>query len=536
MRTKRIGVILAAAGLATVMGMAGCGGMGQTTEQLALPREGTEQNGDAGQDTTGDKTSGGVGSSGEGEASGGEEALGENGGNASADGIARQVQAPERYEAELSEEALTVRVDAEVVLPEGEGFKQYKVTGRPFAQEDLDAVKRVILKDAPLWCRDREAMEGSNGFTSGEIRERIEALKEKAAENPGAVVNDGKEETYEEKIAMWEGLLAAALDEPVIQDVEAVVPYVEKTSQGQDTWEENFLEGNATVDGENYWLVLDNNFQSDWMWAQMEVRSEDRSVGDAWVKIEEEDIPAGLDRQQIREKAQALALEMGFSDFAPAGEEFFQAFTESAEEEETIPGAIGYGIHFARVLDGIPVTYTHDPGQTVDGDLAVWPYESLHMVFDEKGLTDFVWVNPCDIEKKSDEDVFLMPFSDIQDIFEEMIFQKYGWLAKSGDASASFVISEVRLGYMRVRDETGAGEGSMVPVWDFFGSQTLTYADEIEAKIASGELTYKDGKIFNASGEPVQTENFSYVTSGSYESFLTIEATNGRIIVRGIGR
>ena len=166
MRTKRIGVILAAAGLAAVMNMAGCGGMGQTTEQLALPREGTEQNGDSGQDTT-DKTSG------EGEASGGEADLGENGGNASADGIARQVQAPERYEAELSEEALTVRVDAEVVLPEGEGFKQYKVTGRPFAQEDLDAVKRVILKDAPLWCRDREAMEGSNGFTSGEIRERI---------------------------------------------------------------------------------------------------------------------------------------------------------------------------------------------------------------------------------------------------------------------------------------------------------------------------------------------------------------------------
>ena len=139
MRTKRIGVILAAAGLAAVMNMAGCGGMGQTTEQLAVPKEGTEQNGDAGQDTT-DKTSG------EGEASGGEAALGENGENVSADGIARQVQAPERYEAELSEEALTVRVDAEVVLPEGAGFKQYKVTGRPFAQEDFERVKRVLLR------------------------------------------------------------------------------------------------------------------------------------------------------------------------------------------------------------------------------------------------------------------------------------------------------------------------------------------------------------------------------------------------------
>ncbi len=529
MRTKRIGVILAAAGLAAVMNMAGCGGMGQTTEQLAVPKEGTEQNGDAGQDTT-DKTSG------EGEASGGEAALGENGGNVSADGIARQVQAPERYEAELSEEALTVRVDAEVVLPEGAGFKQYKVTGRPFAQEDFERVKRVLLKDAPLWTRDREAMKGSNGFTRAEIEERIAELKSKAGGNQAAVENDGKKETYGEKIAMWESLLDFAPEEPVIRDVEAVVPYVEKTSQEQDTMEENILEGNATVDGENYWLVLNNNFQSDWLWAQMEVRSLGRSVGDTWVKIEEESVPAGLDRQQIREKAQALALEMGFSDFAPAGEEFFQAFTEGAEEEETIPGAIGYGIHFARVLDGIPVTYTHDPGQTVDGDLAVWPYESLHMVFDEKGLTDFVWVNPCDIEKKSDEYVFLMPFSDVQDIFEEMIFQKYGWLSKSGDVSASFDVDEVRLGYMRIRDETGSGEGSMVPVWDFFGTQTLTYADEIEAKIASGELLYKDGQILAASGEPAQPEDFSYVSSGSYESLLTIDATNGRIVDRGIGR
>ena len=35
MRTKRIGVILAAAGLAAVMNMAGCGGMGKSPLQIA---------------------------------------------------------------------------------------------------------------------------------------------------------------------------------------------------------------------------------------------------------------------------------------------------------------------------------------------------------------------------------------------------------------------------------------------------------------------------------------------------------------------
>lgn len=535
MRTRKTGRILAAAGLAAMMmSMAGCGGAGQTTEQLAVPKEGTGQ--DA---ASGFGENGGEGQARDANADGtaGEEAAsGENGPGTSPDGITRQVQAPQRYEAELTGGALTVRVDAEVILPQAKGFLPYKVTGRPFIQEDLDRVKSVLLKDAPLWTRDMEAMEGSNGFTRAEIEEKIAELKSRAGGNQAAVLNDGKKQTYGEKIAVWESLLDFAPKEPVIRDVEPVVPYVEKTSPEQDTFGENFLEGNATVDGQDYWLVLNNDFQSDWPWVQMDVRSTDRSVGDAYVKLEQAQVPAGLDRQQITEKAKALAAEMGFSDFAPVGEEFFQAFSENEQTQETIPGAIGYGIHFARVLDGIPVTYTHDQGLTVDGDQTSWPYERLDMVFDEKGLTDFVWVNPCEIEKKSEEAVFLMPFSDIQDIFEEMIFQKYGWLSKSGDVSASFDIDEVRLGYMRIRDEGVSGEGSMVPVWDFFGTQTLTYADEIEEKIASGELLYKEGEILTAAGEPAQPEDFSYVSSGSYESFLTVDATNGRIIDRGIGR
>lgn len=527
MRTKRIGIYFAAAALAAMM-MSACGGAGQTTEQLAAPKAGTEQSGVSGSGEDAD--------AGQAQNGSGDEGLGGNGKSVPADGIKGQVQAPDRYETELSKGALTVRADAEVFLPEGEGFLQYKVTGRPFAQEDLDKVKKALLKDAPLWTRDADAMEGSHGFTRSEIEERIEELKGRAAGNQGTVVKDGTEETYGDKITMWQELLASAPEEPVIREVAAVVPYVKKMSPEEDTMEENILEGNATVDGEDYWLVLNNNFQSDWLWAQMDVSSVKRSVGNAYVELDEASVPSGLSIEQVRESAAALVKEMGFSDFAPAGEEYFQAFSADEEADETIPGAVGYGIHFTRVLDGIPETYTHEQGLTVDGDKAAWPYERLDLVFDEEGLTDFVWVNPCEVEKRSGEYVFLMPFSDIQDIFEEMIFQKYGWLSQSGDVTVSFDIDEVRLGYMRVRDDSGAGEGSMVPVWDFFGRQTLLYADEIEAKIASGELIYEDGEILSASGEPAGPEDMAYVAYGSYESLLTIDATSGKVIDRGIGR
>ena len=202
---------------------------------------------------------------------------------------------------------------------------------------------------------------------------------------------------------------------------------------------------------------------------------------------------------------------MGLTDFAVAGEEIFSSFSgdELSLSQTASVDQVGYGIYFTRILEGIPVTYTHAMGATMEEDMDVsWPYESICLIYTKEGFANFQWIDPYQIEKESDEYVFLLPWPEVQGIFEEMLTKKYrDYFADSKDVSVSFEINEVRLGYMRVIEKGNVTEGEMVPVWDFFGKETISYPD---------------------ASEP-------YVIDGPYESWLTINAMDGTIIDRELG-
>lgn len=487
---KRKTAFWAAVGMAVIMSMTGCNSGKQTTELLVTPKE--EEQAAAGLAGNGQQTGEGIKSNAS--VSGAE------------NGIAGQVQAPDRYETDFSKGAINVHVDAEVIVPKAAGFKLYKVSGRPFSQEDYNSVKHVLLKDASLWERAYDEMGECNGFIRSEIAAEIAELKEQAAEKGEDSPVTAKDETYEEKIEEWEAMLEAAPEEAPIAVIEDSVPYVQ-TNNGQKAYEENSLSGYATVDGEEFYVDMDNRWQDNWKWTRFTIESVERGIGDGYINPQKDGnvIPASLSKDEVRQKAAALIEEMGFTDFEPAGEEYFRQYAADEATGEIIEGTVGYGIHFTRTLDGIPVTYTHEMGTAGNGDI-IWPYERLDMIFDERGLTDFFWWNPYVLEKQSDDFVFLMPFSDIQDIFEEMILKKYEPLTEGGDITVWFSIDEIRLGYMRIREGEEAQEGTMVPVWDFIGTQCLTYTD-------GSELAY----------------------AFPYESWLTVNAMDGTIIDRDLG-
>lgn len=436
--------------------------------------------------------------------------------------IAEQVQAPERYTADFTAENITVKVDAAVVIPAGEGFKTYRVKGRPFEQEDYDKVSHGLLKDAGLWTRDFEAMSASNGMTKGEIEQRIAKMESEMAEAKALGAEAVK--FYEEKTGknaekelenlkyMWEN----ALEQPATVEVPAVVTV--DTGEGQ-AWdmETGWLSGYATVDGADYWVSIDNRFREDWRWSALRVKKkvEEGYFGDYYSFAglsdrQKESVAFSID--EIRAEAVETVAAMGFVDFAPAGEEYY-AIYEDVQEYDAIQDAvlhIGYGIHFTRNLEGIPETYTADSGMNMpdDGENVVWPYEKLTLVYDDDGLANFVWENPYEVEKVSDEYLFLLPFSEIQNIFKEMIIKKFqDWMNDNNDMKIDFQINEVRLGYMRVREKGNAQEASMIPVWDFIGTQKIIYGSE--------EVFYDENSVFN--------------------SALTINALDGTIIDRGSG-
>lgn len=533
MKNRKITVSLTALVLAAALLLFGCDNSKETTKQLVTEKEAQTQ--EAGQT--------------EGNSQETAQTADQSAKTGSGAGIADQVQAPEQYEADFKRDKVTVHANARVVVPKAPGFLLYTVTGRPFVQADYDAVSHSILKDAPLWQRNDEVEKALIDAQNEELEEQIAVLEEEkeakevnmqiAGKESGSAAD--KEKTQEE---LTEAEKMQAKKEAEIEQtgeylqelqeeiegletqqqelrkemeeadgwirMEAVVPYVEsKGKSAQEVYEANLLDGYATVDGEEYWVSINNNWSNDWRWVLFNVVNTDRSIGNVYMEPEKEEIPEGLSTEEVREKAEEYVKEMGFTDFAPAGEEYFRKYSTDEVTGVMKEGKPGYGIHFTRCIDTIPVTYTHEPGTTLSdtsvGDYC-WPYEEMTMVFDEKGLTDFMWNNPYELEKQSDEYVFLMPFSDIKDIFEEMLPEKNDWYQSDQIAEVCYYIDEVRLGYMRVIDQAGAQEGTMIPVWDFFGRQIVIYND----------------------GEEM-------AGLGAYESQLTINAMDGTIIDRRVG-
>lgn len=485
MKKKNIGKIIVRSMplVITLAMLSGCAGSIQTDEEIVVPKESGET------DKTGDDALEGAEEAAQGKM---------------LSGIAEQVQAPERYTAEFSEGDVHVKADAPVIVPLTAGFKLYTVTGRVFTQEDYDKINHVLLKDGQLWDRDYEKMEKSNGFTRQEIEERIARLKEQMAGDENKKL-PGREEDCGEIIATFEEMLEDAPEEPIIIDIPPEVCYTENSEEVEKNW----LNGYVTVDGEDYFVSLDNNFRDDWKWIQFEVRGP--QYQGLYSSISSEDrngSSADISPERIREDAKTLMTESGFDEFTIAGEEYVKAqvWDELTDTAETIGS--GYKIYFTRELDGIPVTYTYAPGgTTVDENEAPWPYEAISFIYGEEGIEDFLWVNPYQVEEAGNEYVFLLPFTDIQAVFEKILPKKYADWDEEISAEVYYEIDEVKLGYMRVREKGNTEKGTMIPVWDFFGSETIIYGD-------SGDMSVK---------------------AGPYESLLTINAMDGTVIDRSLG-
>lgn len=462
-----------------VITTAGCASDMHTQEEIVVPRqEDSRQTGEGGANTDVQQVTEGT--------------------------IAELVQAPERYTWEGDSGIVSIKVDAAVVIPKADGFKTYKVTSRVFNQEDYDRVNEVLLKGASLWDRDYEEMAQSNGFTLEEVENTIALLEKQRAESEKSGAASGKEVNYDAQINNWRALAKGAPKEAILTEVPEIVSY-DRTKEG-----ENFLGGNATVDGEDFFVYLDNNLSDTWRWISFQIRCNrvNSNFYNFYDQQEGMAQAAEINIESVRQRAQEAVEAMGFTDFAISGEEYVQAVSVEEIKGDVHTDAVGYAFNFTRVIDGIPVTYTVSEGTSLENDDTVpWPYERLELVYDKEGLASFNWTNPYQVEKVSDEYVFLLPFSEIQGIFEEMALKKYEDIYDGGEnMKLDFLIDEVRLGYMRVFEKGNPMEGEMVPVWDFFGT----------------EIFYQEGKE-------------AVVNNTSYASRLTINAMDGTIIERDLG-
>lgn len=432
--------------------------------------------------------------------------------------IAEQVQAPDTYTASFKDSTgqIQVRADARVVVPDAEGFRLKKVETRDFTQEDLDKVREVLTGNAQLWNKVYKENDPARGYTKSEIEEMIVEL-EKAEAGGGAYKSFGTEDMpYEESLDELRAMYEAAPETCETELLDGKLATAAEAGGGGA--QAGGISATATVDGKDYGIFLDNHRTEDWKWIQLQVIRMDLSSNYMPVYgeslIDELKMGLKISVEDIEKQSDEIVAKLGFTEMQRAGGEYFTVGVEIQPGEAAPVGEVGYGVHYTRVTEGIPVTYTSADGGTSEHDEGqadyspAWPYEGLYLIYDDGGLASFYWGDPYKLEDISEEYVFLLPFSEIEKIFEEMMTAKYAFLPE-GDSHTEFEIKEVRLGYMRIKEKNNSDVGTLVPVWDFFGSRVMIRQTE------AGEI--RD------------------VADGPYNSWFTINAMDGTVIDRDFG-
>lgn len=399
-------------------------------------------------------------------------------GEAAAGNVAEQIQAPEVYQAELAGGAVMVNADAMIIIPDVPGIRLKKVTARIFTQEDYEAVSRALLGGGEALDINFEVLSGSG---------------------------------------------------------------------------ENFFSGNAAVSGQDYLVRIDSDVTAARQRVTFLIDKQDGNreyLPFSNVQPDPDNLPESMrdirfiqgfvnmntSPEEVMSEVTEAINQMELGEYSVQGGGYFACWTadENAMNlaeylDSTYLCGMGYGVHLYRVEDGIPIIYTYEDGgcitaydaemlerSMVNGEefvpeTAYWPYEEMTFIYTDDGLRTFEWINPYTIENISEEYVFLLPFSDISNIFEDMILKKYADSFNNEGDTVEIQVDKVVLSYMRVR-ENGALEGTLIPVWDFFGTKTYRNAE--------GEVDLVVDKVYDGVMP---------------ESLMTINAMDGTIVSRSLG-
>lgn len=148
--------------------------------------------------------------------------------------------------------------------------------------------------------------------------------------------------------------------------------------------------------------------------------------------------------------------------------------------------------------------------EDMDSTIEPWTYETLKIVVSKNGLEELSYVSPYEIGKTQVENVKLLDFEEIKQIYTEMMQYKVSsQMDNEYLKEYKVTVDRITLGYTRIYSPAqDSRSGLLVPVWDFFGNSEMTLNDQEGTRDAS---------------------------SIPNNSLFTINAIDGTIIDRGLG-
>jgi len=425
-------------------------------------------------------------------------------------------QTPERFTGSWTgvEGFVNVIADAVVSGPGDTSMPVAKVKRHKFTLEDVSKLKDALLQGSTLYQIPK--------MTKQQAEQTLEHFR---AIQRGEVESDGNKppQMIADTIAEYEQLVKT------LPEVPEQIPADDFVSTREGFRE---LTGKAQIGDEEVVLSIKNYDDNSW----------NDSAG--FVVMPYSGYVTGLDTIQayrLAEYPYPTDVKLCVEEAIQTGEDLLEqlgltgmvcftaepvAFVQDDEEPRIVD--TGYELEFVRTVQGIPLNqarqtiYSSDgiknhtqlqDGSASEGGNASWWNERIRIRINSKGIVMFQWDSPYEEPELVTGQAELLDFETVCEIFEKMIMVRYNWVAETNRKNSREMIYDlnvdsVKLSLMRVRGKGSLTEGTIVPVWDFWGTEK-THIDQEE---------YKDR-----------------IGSATYQPLLTINALDGSIIDRALG-
>lgn len=414
---------------------------------------------------------------------------------------------PEKFTGDWTgqEGKLTIHADAQVVAELGTALPTATVEPREFNQEDVDNLLKVFLKGEPLY---------SHVQTKQELQGHLDYINSPDwTSDPGKPSDPASLEARRKELNAWytAEIAKAPEEKPILHGF-------------SDSDDPKWIGGTATVDGIKWEVSIRNDIDGGWTAAYIE--RTDYKYRDYSIQLPD------ASKEESIARGNALMQALGLQNFV---------LTDAQQWSVELPGDNGiWRLYYAPTVNGFPIagarqdiTQTHDG--TVYQDYQYWDYackdsenpdtvswdlENILLDVGKNGVLRFAWTAPSTKPVVRQAESTLLPFEEIAAIADTMLpevivgpketpltqLDQYNGF----DTRMDVDITKVSLSLMRIRDK-GSLQGTIVPVWDFWGTSDWYDAEP------------------NAYGYQEKGMNYDF------QPMLTLNAVDGTVVDRQLG-
>jgi len=275
--------------------------------------------------------------------------------------------------------------------------------------------------------------------------------------------------------------------------------------------------GSSVMSGGNYSEVVPEEYkfameEAHWVWPADEDMPIDKISEESGMAKEDfientKDVTT-ISEADARQKAEDLLQSLGMNDFTYYSGGLVTEVTEYNKYDalrQSLGGApyrTVYAFRYQRCIDGVFVN--NDGGSKIvdewQGDTynkKLWSTEDVVVFVDDDGIVGFDYLVPLEVTDTVVEKSTLKDFDEIKDIFEQMVVTMNAVNSDDqGDENVNIDVSAVKLRYTRISEKDSFDTGLLVPVWDFIGTKTDQYGNEVQGAILMS-INAIDGSVID---------------------------------------